>query len=201
MVIGLTGPTGAGKSTASRTAEAFGFKIIDADLAAREAVKKGSPLLEKICFEFGNVLNKDGSLDRKKLAASAFKNQECTKKLNSVMLPYIKNLIARKIAVLESDGAKLILLDAPTLFEAKADSLCFKIIGVLAPKELRLKRIMNRDGITKDAAELRMNAGKSDDFYLEHCDCILINEGSEQDFQQECDKLFKSFLLETEAAT
>ena len=174
FIIGLTGPTGAGKSTVSAAAEQFGLKVVNCDLLARKAVEKGTEGLKALTAVFGNgILEKDGSLNRKKLAAVAFKTPENTELLNKTLLPHIVKLVKKET------NSKNALLDAPTLFESGLNSECVKTIAVLADKKLREERITARDNITKQQALLRINAGKPDHFYKKHADCIIYNNGDE----------------------
>ncbi len=174
FIIGLTGPTGAGKSTVSAAAEQFGLRVVNCDLLARKAVEKGTEGLKALTAVFGNgILEKDGSLNRKELAAVAFKTPENTELLNKTLLPHIVKLVK------EETNSKNALLDAPTLFESGLNGECVKTIAVLADKKLREERITARDNITKQQALLRINAGKSDDFYKTHADCIIYNNGDE----------------------
>ena len=171
FVVGLTGPTGAGKSSVTDVAKNLGFKVIDCDAVARVAVEKGSDGLADIVKVFGGgVLNSDGTLNRKELAALAFSSSEKTELLNQTLLPHIVKLIKSQIDV------PLVLLDAPTLFESGADSLCNEVIVVLCDKKTRKKRIMERDGIDESAAELRIKAGKDDNFYIERSNNIVYND-------------------------
>ena len=129
FIIGLTGPTGAGKSTVSAAAEQFGLKVVNCDLLARKAVEKGTEGLKALTAVFGNgILEKDGSLNRKKLAAVAFKTPENTELLNKTLLPHIVKLVKKET------NSKNALLDAPTLFESGLNSECVKTIAVLADK-------------------------------------------------------------------
>ena len=184
IIIGLTGPTGSGKSTASRAAAEYGFKWVDCDILARRAVEKGTPGLEALVRAFGGgILCADGSLDRKKLAAAAFKDKSGTELLNQTVLPFVAELVK-----LECKGGN-VLLDAPTLFESGIAPLCTKTVAVLADREIRLKRITARDGITADEAELRISAGKGDGFYLHKADYILYNNNGEEEFLTQFNKI------------
>lgn len=171
FVVGLTGPTGAGKSSVTDVAKNLGFKIIDCDALARLAVEKGSDGLADIVKAFGEgVLNSDGTLNRKQLAALAFSASDKTELLNKTLLPHIVKLIKAQIDV------PLVLLDAPTLFESGADSLCDDVIVVLCDEKTRKERIIKRDGIDESAAELRIKAGKDDNFYIERSNNIVYND-------------------------
>ena len=176
-VLGLTGPTGAGKGVFSECAAGFGFNVIDCDLVARKAVKKGMPALEALKRVFGDgILKENGELDRKKLAAVAFSNSEKTELLNKTVLPFIKELV---LAQIKGD---LVLLDAPTLFESGINSICNSTVAVLAPRDLRKARITARDGIDNSAADMRMSAGKPDDFYYKNADIVLENNETVENF-------------------
>lgn len=189
-IIGLTGPTGAGKSSAATVCRALGIKHIDCDILARRAVKKGTDGLNAVVNAFGSdVLNADGTLNRTSLAQKAFKSEESTNLLNKTLLPFVKELVLKEIS------GEWVLLDAPTLFESGINEICFKTVAVLSDKEIRLCRIMKRDSITKEAALLRINAGKPDEFYLKNCDFIIYNNENENTFNNEFSCLLKEIMV------
>ena len=180
IIIGLTGPTGAGKSSLTPVAENRGFKVIDCDKTARQAVEKGTKGLMALVNTFGeDILFSDGSLNRKTLAEKAFSTPEKTELLNKTLLPFITELVLK-----ECEGDK-ILLDAPTLFESGLDAKCTATIGVLADRETRLERIKSRDNISEVEALTRINAGKTDEFYKENADFVIYNNGDPLEFQRE----------------
>lgn len=177
LIIGLTGPTGSGKSSASSEAQNQGFKVIDCDKLARVAVEKGTEGLVKLTQVFGDdILNPDGTLNRKVLAQKAFSSAENTKLLNETLLPIIAKMVKA-----EATG-EYVLLDAPTLFESGIDSICDSTIAVLADRDIRFERIMKRDNMDEDAANLRINAGKNEDFYKAKADYIIYNNNDEISF-------------------
>lgn len=189
LTVGLTGPSGAGKSSIKSVAENLGFKVIDCDICAREAVEKGTDGLNALKKAFGKeILNSNSELDRAKLAKIAFSTKENTKLLNKTLLPYIVLIIREKMT------GDYILLDAPTLFESGLDKECDKTLAVLSDKEIRLKRIMQRDGISKEAAVLRLNAGKTDDFYIKNADNIIYNNSRIESFLSETEEILKSYM-------
>ena len=186
IVIGLTGPTGSGKSSASRIAEDFGFQVIDCDKTAREATQKGTEGLKALVSVFGEeILLSDGNLNRKALAALAFKDKLSTDLLNKTILPYIADLVIKQAA------GRNTLLDAPTLFESGINKICNKTVAVLADKDIRLKRIIARDNLTLKEAETRINAGKEEEFYRKRADYVLYNNGDENAFLKRFSDILK----------
>lgn len=122
MVIGLTGQTGAGKTTVSDYLRENGVTVIDADQVARRVVEQGSACIADIALEFGcEYINMDGTLNRRKMARTVFGDKAKLKKLNSLMFPYIIEEIRGELARLKEEQGGLIVLDAPTLFESGAD--------------------------------------------------------------------------------
>ena len=186
IIIGLTGPTGAGKSSAAAICKKLGVKHIDCDIIARKATEKGEEGLTAVCEVFGNdILNDDGTLNRKALAEKAFKDADSTELLNKTLLPIVKKMVLKEI------DCDKVLLDAPTLFESGIDEICYKTVAVLSYKEIRLKRILARDNITTEQALLRINAGKTDDFYKEKCDFVIYNNADENTFMDDFFNLLK----------
>ena len=126
---------------------------------------------------FGDeILSPDGSLDRRALAAAAFATPKKTELLNKTILPHIVKLV-----LAETEG-KNVLLDAPTLFESGLNSVCTAVIAVSADAEIRKERIIKRDGLSPDAAILRINAGKTDEYYKQKVDYFLYNNSDEKAF-------------------
>lgn len=187
-IIGLTGPTGSGKSSAALIAKNFNIKVIDCDKVARTAVKKGSDGLNDLVKVFSSgILKKDGSLNRRELARRAFSSKENTKLLNKTLLPHISKIIMSKLK------DETVLLDAPTLFESGLNKICDVTVAVLAEKEDRLKRIIKRDKISKEDALLRINAGKSDDYYIKKADYVLYNNKNIKQYINKISKIFKEY--------
>lgn len=171
-VIGLTGQTGAGKSAVREILEKMGIECIDCDRVAREVTAVGSPALDALCEVFSNdILTPEKSLDRKKLGSIVFSDKEKLELLNKTIFPFIIADIKRKIS--ECDGD--VVLDAPTLFESGCDKLCDTTVAVVADRDVRLERIIARDGITKEDAENRINSQLSENFFRENCDAIIEN--------------------------
>ena len=172
FLIGLTGQTGAGKSYIAKKLAEMGYNIVDADYYSRQITEKGSPILPLIAEAFGEDTVKNGVLDRKRLAEKVFGSKELLEKLNRLMHPRI-------LEMCESHSRFPAVLDAPQLFESGGDRLCARVLSVTAPKELRLERIMKRDGITKEQALSRMSAQHSEAFFKENSDFTVINDGKD----------------------
>ena len=175
-IIGLTGKTGSGKSTVSAMLSEKGCGIVEADVIARKVVEAGSPLLKILAENFGSeVINPDGTLNRKELSKRAFATKEATEKLNSLMHPMITEYMDKEVQRLHNDGFEKIIIDAPALFESGFDEKCDVVAVVTAPYDVRLQRILSRDNLTEEAARLRMDAQKSDEYYTEKADLIIRN--------------------------
>lgn len=175
-IYGLTGQTGAGKSTVSKLLFEHGFFVIDGDKIARRVTEKGSPALKELAECFGDdIILSDGTLDRKKLASRAFASKEGTQKLNELTHPHIHALFKSEIEKAESKGCSRCVIDAAALLESPSRSLCEKIIVVSCPEEIRLERILKRDNITKEEALRRIRAQKNDEYYLSRADIIIKN--------------------------
>lgn len=178
IVVGLTGQTGAGKSTVSAVFRRNGFGVINADIVARQVVEKGKPCLSEIADFFGSeIIDGTGNLDRKKLAGIVFTDKAKLEILNSITYPYITQEILNQINTLAMQGKKYILLDAPTLFESRSDDFCEIIISVLADAEIRKNRIIARDNLTPEQAQNRMDSQLDEKFFITYSDYIIHNNG------------------------
>lgn len=174
IVLGLTGQTGAGKSTVSGIMKNLGCTVISADKIAREATQTGSECLKRLADCFGyDIINNDGSCNRKRLAQKAFSSRKSTDLLNSITHPWILRRTAEYISECKSNGSDIIIFDAPQLFESGGEKMCDIVVSVTAPTEIRLSRIMNRDGINKDEALLRINAQFDESYYTSGADYVI----------------------------
>ncbi len=174
VLIGLTGQSGAGKTTVSKIFGEGGFAVIDADKIARKVVEVGTPCCEKIkeifpeCFE-------DCILDRKKLGGIVFNDKNKLELLNKTIFPFIITASLTEIREFKAKGIKYVLLDAPTLFESKMDLLCDFVVSVVASHEKKIARIMERDNLTLQSAENRVSSQKSEGFYRENSSFVIEN--------------------------
>ena len=175
-IIGITGGSGAGKTTITEIFKEYGAEVLDADVIARQVVGPDSPALLEIQKEWNGVVA-HGKLDRKALAKIVFNEESQLHKLNSITHKYIIDEIERQI---ENSKAPFFVIDAIALFESGLGDLCHVTVCVIADKEVRIERIMKRDSLTRLEACERINAQKDDSFYIENADyTILNNDGAE----------------------
>ena len=176
LLIGLTGPSGAGKSTVSRLFASLGLPILDADAIYHTLLTPPSECLSDITECFGReVLMPDGTLNRKALANIVFHDPKELEKLNHITHSHVLRDARRQISRVREEGIPAAILDAPQVFESGADKECNIVVSVLASEELRLHRIVERDGISEAAALDRIRAQKSDLFFRTHSDYIIEN--------------------------
>ena len=173
MVIGITGGSGAGKSTVSAEFEKHGFKIADADKIAHMLMVPGTGCFCETLKYFGReFLNTDGTLNRKKLGEVVFSNAEKLSALNKITHKYITAEI-KKI----TEENRNTVIDAAVLFESGADDLCDATVYVHCPEEIRIKRIMERDGISEEYAKIRIHSQAQENEYKGKCDYTVLCDG------------------------
>ena len=178
-IVGITGPSGSGKSLLSREIEKLGIPTIDADAVYHDMLIPPSRCLDAIALAFGeDILSADGSLDRTVLATRVFADSEQLDLLNRTVLPIVIEEINEMISALDANGANTVVLDAPTLIESGFYKSCDMVIAVIAPINDRTERIMKRDGISLERATARVSSQKSDEFFKTHSDYIVENNGS-----------------------
>lgn len=179
LIIGVTGPSGAGKGAVSDYLKSkYGFKIIDADRVYHDIISAPSPCVSELVEHFGKgILNEIGGIDRKSLSLLVFgeENRERLLLLNKITHKYVMSEIEKTVELYSQSGADVTVIDAPLLIEAGVDEMCDYTVAVVADKSIRAERIAKRDGIDKDAALLRINSQKPDSFYKEKCDFVLQN--------------------------
>ena len=189
IILGITGPTGAGKSTASKIFEKHGVEIIDTDVLARKIVEPDMPALKELADAFGkDILNDDGTLKRQELARLAFSDPAKLRILDSITHRYIKEEIN---IIIEKSKSDTVGIDGAVLFESGVSDMCDYIISVIADEDIRIKRIMSRDAISEDAARTRVGAQKNNAFYLENSDYIVYNNGRE-DLEEQIKTILKN---------
>lgn len=181
-ILGLTGQTGAGKSTVSEVFAKNGAAVINADRLVAELYEPNSVCLKILSAEFGSdIILPNKTLDRKKLAQRAFATKEKTEILGELIHPFVLSLFLKKAEGCISADKKLIVFDAPQLFESRANVICDFIISITADENIRKQRIMQRDNISEEMADSRINAQLTESYFKENSDFILENNGSRQE--------------------
>lgn len=176
ICYGLTGKTGAGKSTVAALLRERGWYVIDGDKLARQITEPGSPVLPQLCEAFGgDLLRADGSLDRKALVRRLQAVPGGVALLNAITHPAIDALAQKELEAAEAAGYDRCVFDAAALLESPSRSRCRKIIVVTAPEEVRLQRILLRDGLSEAQARDRMQMQKDDAWYLSQADDVIHN--------------------------
>lgn len=178
-IIGLTGPTGSGKSTAAKVWQEMGATVLSADAYARAVVEVGSPVLQQLAEAFSaEILTADGALDRAKLAEIVFADPAKKQLLESITHPAICQQMRQDAEAAFAAGAPVVVFDSPLLFEAGQDTECDKTVAVVSQAETRLSRIMARDGLTHKQATARMAAQPDETFYRDRADIVIPNDGT-----------------------
>ena len=197
VILGLTGQSGAGKGVFSDVAKEYDvFAVLDTDKTAREVVCKGQPCLEELvkCFS-EEILNEDGTLNRRKLASIAFSDENKHLQLNKITHFYITQKIQEWISDCKKNNVRCAIIDAPLLFESGTDKLCDITLGIICPYETRLERILCRDCIDEKNARLRLDSQPKDSFFREKCTYILENDGCRQDFEKKSRQFIDDVVL------
>ncbi len=190
-IIGLCGGSGAGKSVLARAILDLGGAVIDVDAVYRELCVPGSACLDEIVTAFGKeALTESGELNRPAVAAVIYRNAKKRAELNEITHKYIKADTARLIAEYRREGKTAVIVDAPLLFEAGFDRICDVTVGVIADMELRVARIVTRDGIDEKTARRRIASQDSDEVLAQKCDYILENNGSIRELYDKTAELF-----------
>ncbi|MCL2248046.1 MAG: dephospho-CoA kinase [Oscillospiraceae bacterium] len=193
-IVGITGPSGAGKTMALLSLEKMGALPLDCDLIYHELLYSNEKMTAEIDSRFPGVLT-DGKVDRKKLREIVFKDPAALSDLNAITHKFVWNALNLEISTFNKRGGEIVAIDAIALVESSFNEECDIVIGILAPKELRISRIMERDDLTREQAETRVSAQQDDSFYIENCEYILENTYEDQiEFAAKCDEFFSKLL-------
>lgn len=193
-VIGITGPTGAGKTTVLQHLQENGAVILDCDRIYYELLATNEALRNELTETFGDVFFPDGSLDRGKLGKLVFEDEKKLRELNTIIYYYMGLEVRKRLKETKAEGKSLAAIDAINLIDSGLGELCSITVAVTAPKKLRLARIMARDGIDEAYALSRISAQQDDEYFVRRCHAVLCNDGTEQELIQKATTLFKEIL-------
>lgn len=184
--IGLTGGIGTGKSTVSKILSSEGFKIIDADIVSRNVLEKNPRILDIIRTQFGSgFFDWRGEFRRREFGNHIFRFPKQRIKYEGIIIPYIKEEIENEFRRYEKKGEKIVILDAPTLIENNLHSEMDYVVLVVADNSVQIKRIINRDKLTKSDAVSRINSQMSIEQKKEFANVLIDNNGDLMDTQKQ----------------
>lgn len=192
-IIGITGGTGCGKTTALNELERRGALLIDCDAVYHRMLETDRPMLDEIEKYFPGAVV-DGKLDRKALGAVVFTDEEALRDLNIITHRHINLEIRRILREHAMNGGTLAAIDAIELFSSGLAKRCTATIGVIAGRDVRISRIMRRDGISREYAMMRVNAQRPNEYFIQKCSRVLENNGSQEEFIERCRKTFEEVL-------
>jgi len=193
FVIAVTGGAASGKSAVSRHLAALGAFFIDLDELSREAVLPGSPVLAEIVDTFGpDIVTPDGTLNRRKLRDIITRNRGTRQQLEAVIHPEIFRLMNLHINTAAARGQKLIVVEVPLLYETGKQALFDAVVMVSADRELRIQRLVDRDGVSRDQAQALLDAQMDDAEKISRSPYVLYNNDSHERLLQEVEKLYRA---------
>ena len=196
-VLGITGPTGAGKTTLLKEVEKLGGAVIDCDAVYHDLLERDNALQRNLERAFGPLRDEQGVIDRKKLGTIVFGDSEKLKQLNTIAQTATVRRTRELLEGYRAGGRALAAIDAIALLESPLAKLCDVTLAVIAPAEIRVKRIMAREGISEEYAWLRVKAQKSDEYFVKGCDHTLVNDCEQvEEFALQAKALVESILQE-----
>lgn len=199
-VIGITGPTGAGKTTALNALKDMGGRVVDCDAVYHDLLASSEPMRRELRARFGDdVFRPDGALDRKALGAVVFESERALADLNAITHKYVGIAVDEFIEQARQAGANAVAVDAIALIESGIADRCCCTVAVTAPDEVRVRRIMAREGISEEYARLRVNAQKKEDWFRANCTYVLVNDCADAAaFQARARALFQQIINQQE---
>lgn len=190
MIIGITGGTGCGKTTALEAIKSLGGTVLDCDAIYHDLLKRDKALLAAIESRFPGTVTR-GALDRKSLGRIVFSDKAALKDLNAITHSAVKTEVLRQ---LPKDDT-LTAIDAIGLFEGGLSELCKLTVAITAPEKDRLTRLIARDNISREYAQARIDAQPTNEAFSALCDYTLENNGSSEEFYEKCLGFFRKWAI------
>jgi len=188
-VIGLTGGIASGKSLVSERLAELGAVIIDADKLGHESYRPGTDTYRAVIDAFGSdVVSPDGEIDRKVLGSKVFGDPEARRRLEQIVWPAIRRLAVARIEALRSERAPVVVLEAAVLIEAEWFDLADEVWIVEASPDVARARLMERNGLTPEQAQARLQAQLTNEKRRPYASVIIENNGSLEDLRRSVDE-------------
>ena len=192
-LVGLTGGIGSGKSSVAARLTEHGIPVVDADAVAREIVEPGEEALSALAARFGDdILTDAGALDRPALARVAFADEGERAALDAIMHPRIQERITARVGELVAEGHPLVVIDHPLLLETDQTGRFDAIVVVLAPEEVRVRRLVEQRGLDEDDVRARLRAQTDDATRRRHADHVVHNDGDRAALQEQADEIART---------
>ena len=192
LIVGLTGGIATGKSTVSKMFKSIDIPVIETDIIARELTRKGTEGYEEILTAFSSsILLTNNEINRKKLGQIIFGNAQRRKKVNDIIHPRVKSIVTTEIQKHKELGTKMIVLDIPLLFETDFIDLVNKTIVVYTPFRKQKERLMERERIDKDYAEMKISSQMPLNRKVDLADYVIDNSHSILDTRKEFNEIIK----------
>ena len=199
VIIGITGPTGAGKTTALKELRKLGGAIVDFDAVYHGLLATSDQMQNDLQERFGRLTDPEGKFDRKKLGAVVFKDPDALEDLNRIVYPHIRKEVERILSKAERECISVAAVDGITILESGLGECCNATVAILAPTQERIRRICLREGITEDYARARVSAQKPDSWFRTNCTYTLMNDCNNADeFAEKARTLFQYIMEENE---
>ena len=196
IVIGVTGPTGAGKTTVLNVLEELGGAAVDCDAVYHQLLRASVPMRNELKARFGEtIFDQNGDLRRKELGAIVFGDESALRDLDAITHRYVVAELGERVARARAEGRPAIALDAIALLESGAGELCQVTLAVTAPEEARVRRIMARENIPEEYARARVAAQKPSAWFEERCTHTLRNDGEREAFEDKARALLKHIIV------
>ena len=197
-IIGITGPTGAGKTTALHALVDLGAAVIDCDGVYHDLTENSAPMLDELRRRFGDgIFDSDGALQRKVLGTIVFGDEGSLADLNAITHRYVNDEVDRRLDQARGEGRPAAAVDAIALLDSDLRDKCHCTVAVTAPDEVRVRRIMARDGIGEEYARLRLAAQKPVEYFEHNSDYTLRNDGEDPaEFYRRARALFEPLIFQ-----